>query len=65
MQDLALGLIKSRIIGLSPMIQLDQVPLWSLFTLQQINTPTRLGVICKFTHASMEQYGAVCTSTEQ
>ncbi|KAK4815591.1 hypothetical protein QYF61_004806 [Mycteria americana] len=46
-QDLALGLVKPHTIDLGPSIQPVQVPLQSLPTLQQINTPAQLGVICK------------------
>ncbi|KAK4829020.1 hypothetical protein QYF61_001795 [Mycteria americana] len=45
-QDLALGLIEPHTSGLGPSIQPLQIPLQSLPTLQQINTPTQLGVIC-------------------
>ncbi|KAK4823675.1 hypothetical protein QYF61_005646 [Mycteria americana] len=48
-QDLALGLVKPHTIDLGPSIQPVQVPLQSLPTLKQINTPTQLGVICKLT----------------
>ncbi|KAK4831163.1 hypothetical protein QYF61_015633 [Mycteria americana] len=40
-QDLALGLVEPHTIGPSPSIQPVQVPLQSLPTLQQINTPTQ------------------------
>ncbi|KAK4832969.1 hypothetical protein QYF61_026795 [Mycteria americana] len=45
-QDLALGLVKPHTTGPSPSIQPVQVPLQSLPSLQQINTPAQLGVIC-------------------
>ncbi|KAK4815884.1 hypothetical protein QYF61_009935, partial [Mycteria americana] len=48
-QDLALGLVKPHTIDLGPSIQPVQVPLQSLPTLKQINTPAQLGVICKLT----------------
>ncbi|KAK4814831.1 hypothetical protein QYF61_027804 [Mycteria americana] len=41
-QDLALGLVKPHTIDLSPSIQPVQVPLQSLPTLKQINTPAQL-----------------------
>ncbi|KAK4813607.1 LOW QUALITY PROTEIN: hypothetical protein QYF61_011953, partial [Mycteria americana] len=50
-QDLALGLVKPHTIDLGPSIQPVQVPLQSLPTLKQINTPTQLGVVCKLTEA--------------
>ncbi|KAK4829130.1 hypothetical protein QYF61_002209 [Mycteria americana] len=50
-QDLALGLVEPHTIGLGPWIQPVQVPLQSLPTLKQINTPTQLGVVCKLTEA--------------
>ncbi|RMC07472.1 hypothetical protein DUI87_16945 [Hirundo rustica rustica] len=40
-------LIKLHAVGLSPSVQPDQFPLWSLLTLQQINALTQLGVISK------------------
>ncbi|KAK4830116.1 hypothetical protein QYF61_008543 [Mycteria americana] len=52
-QDLALGLVEPHTIGLGPLIQPVQVPLQSLPTLQQINTPTQLGVICKLTEGAL------------
>ncbi|KAK4806220.1 hypothetical protein QYF61_001143 [Mycteria americana] len=53
-QDLALGLVKPHTIDLSPSIQPVQVLLQSLPTLQQINTPTQLGVICKLTEGALD-----------
>ncbi|KAK4830680.1 hypothetical protein QYF61_012849 [Mycteria americana] len=47
-QDLALGLVESHTLGLSPLIQ----P--SLPTLKQINTPTQLGVICNLTEGALD-----------
>ncbi|KAK4830008.1 hypothetical protein QYF61_008178 [Mycteria americana] len=44
-QDLALGVVKPHTIDLGPSIQPVQVPLQSLPTLKQINTPTQFGVI--------------------
>ncbi|KAK4817079.1 hypothetical protein QYF61_027910, partial [Mycteria americana] len=55
-QDLALGLVKPHTIDLSPSIQPVQVPLQSLPTLQQINTPTQLGVICKLTEGALDPF---------
>ncbi|GAB0187963.1 hypothetical protein GRJ2_001261600 [Grus japonensis] len=46
-QDLALSLVEPHTIGLGPLIQLVQIPLWSLPTLTQINTPAQLLVVCK------------------
>ncbi|KAK4824042.1 hypothetical protein QYF61_009633 [Mycteria americana] len=51
-QDLALGLVKPHTIDLVPWIQPVQVPLQSLPTLKQINTPTQLGIICKLTEGA-------------
>ncbi|KAK4825444.1 hypothetical protein QYF61_027474 [Mycteria americana] len=48
-QDLALGLAEPHTTGLGPSIQPVQVPLQSLPTLEQINTPAQLGVLCKLT----------------
>ncbi|KAK4818594.1 hypothetical protein QYF61_015456 [Mycteria americana] len=53
-QDLALSLVKPHTIDLSPSIQPVQVPLQSLPTLKQINTPTQLGVICKLTEGALD-----------
>ncbi|KAK4832946.1 hypothetical protein QYF61_026602 [Mycteria americana] len=53
-QDLALGLVEPHTIGLGPSIQPVQVPLQSLPTLKQINTPTQLGVICKLTEGALD-----------
>ncbi|KAK4814985.1 hypothetical protein QYF61_009012 [Mycteria americana] len=55
-QDLALGLVKPHTIDLGPSIQPVQVPLQSLPTLQQINTPTQLGVICKLTESTLDPF---------
>ncbi|KAK4813411.1 hypothetical protein QYF61_004748, partial [Mycteria americana] len=55
-QDLALGLVKPHTIDLGPSIQPVQVPLQSLPTLQQINTPTQLGVICKLTEGALDPF---------
>ncbi|KAK4815740.1 hypothetical protein QYF61_006778 [Mycteria americana] len=52
-QDLALGLVKPHTIDLGPSIQPVQVPLQSLPTLKQINTPAQLGVICKLTEGAL------------
>ncbi|KAK4821205.1 hypothetical protein QYF61_015773 [Mycteria americana] len=55
-QDLALGLVKPHTIDLGPLIQPVQVPLQSLPTLQQTNTPTQLGVICKLTEGALDPF---------
>ncbi|KAK4815221.1 hypothetical protein QYF61_022868 [Mycteria americana] len=55
-QDLALGLVGSHTIDLGPSIQPVQVPLQSLPTLQQINTPAQLGVICKLTESALDPF---------
>ncbi|KAK4831110.1 LOW QUALITY PROTEIN: hypothetical protein QYF61_015413 [Mycteria americana] len=55
-QDLALGLVEPHTIGLGPSIQPVQVPLQSLPTLKQINTPTQLGVICKLTEGALDPF---------
>ncbi|KAK4821042.1 hypothetical protein QYF61_012222 [Mycteria americana] len=55
-QDLALGLVEPHTIGPSPSTQPVQVPLQSLPTLQQINTPTQLGVICKLTEGALDPF---------
>ncbi|KAK4817040.1 hypothetical protein QYF61_026166 [Mycteria americana] len=53
-QDLALSLVEPHTIGPSPSIQPVQVPLQSLPTLKQINTPAQLGVICKLTEGALD-----------
>ncbi|KAK4818805.1 hypothetical protein QYF61_019734 [Mycteria americana] len=53
-QDPALGLVATHTIGLSPSIQPGQVPLQSLPTLKQINTPAQCGVICKLTEGALD-----------
>ncbi|KAK4822237.1 hypothetical protein QYF61_011878 [Mycteria americana] len=53
-QDLALGLVKPHTIDFGPLIQPVQVPLQSPPTLQQINTPAQLGVICKLTEGALD-----------
>ncbi|KAK4823306.1 hypothetical protein QYF61_000519, partial [Mycteria americana] len=55
-QDLALGLVKPHTIDLGPSIQPVQVPLQSLPTLKQINTPTQLGVVCKLTESALDPF---------
>ncbi|KAK4825244.1 hypothetical protein QYF61_025643 [Mycteria americana] len=55
-QDLALGLVKPHTVDLSPSIQPVQVPLQSLPTLKQINTPAQLGVICKLTEGALDPF---------
>ncbi|KAK4827890.1 hypothetical protein QYF61_022313 [Mycteria americana] len=55
-QDLALGLVKPHTIHPSPSIQPVQVPLQSLPTVQQINTPTQLGVVCKLTESALDPF---------
>ncbi|KAK4811468.1 hypothetical protein QYF61_010347 [Mycteria americana] len=52
-QDPALSLVEPHTIGLGPSIQPVQVPLQSLPTLEQINTPAQLGVICKLTEGAL------------
>ncbi|PKU32490.1 endogenous retrovirus group k member 25 pol [Limosa lapponica baueri] len=53
-QDPALGLVEPHPSGLGLLIQPVQIPLQSLSTLQQINTPTQLGVICKLTEGALD-----------
>ncbi|KAK4832234.1 hypothetical protein QYF61_021148 [Mycteria americana] len=52
-QDPALGLVKPHTIGLGPSIQPVQIPLQSLPTLKQINTPAQFGVVCKLTEGAL------------
>ncbi|KAK4810700.1 hypothetical protein QYF61_007674 [Mycteria americana] len=53
-QDLALSLVEPHTIDLGPLIQPVQVPLQSLPTLKQINTPTQLGVVCNLTEGALD-----------
>ncbi|KAK4819271.1 hypothetical protein QYF61_000482 [Mycteria americana] len=53
-QDPALGLVEPHTTGLDPSIQPVQVPLQSLPTLEQINTPAQLGVVCKLTEGALD-----------
>jgi len=52
-QDSAFGLVKPHTAGLNSSIQPVQIPLQSLPTLQQINTPAQLGVNCKLTEGAL------------
>ncbi|PKU40305.1 hypothetical protein llap_9394 [Limosa lapponica baueri] len=52
-QDPTLGLVNPHTIGLSPSIQPVQIPVGSLLTLKQVDTPTQLGVICKLTEGAL------------
>ncbi|TRZ22684.1 hypothetical protein HGM15179_004392 [Zosterops borbonicus] len=54
MQDLELDLVKPCITVLGPSIQLVQVPLQGPPTLQQIDTRSQLGVICKFADGGLD-----------
>ncbi|KAK4830788.1 hypothetical protein QYF61_013621 [Mycteria americana] len=51
--DPALGLVEPHTIDLGPSIQPVQIPLQSLPTLKQINTPTQFGVIYKLTEGTL------------
>ncbi|KAK4811346.1 hypothetical protein QYF61_027588 [Mycteria americana] len=55
-QDLALSLVEPHTIGPSPSMQPVQVPLQSLPTLKQINTPAQLGVVCKLTEGALDPF---------
>ncbi|XP_064903935.1 olfactory receptor 14J1-like, partial [Columba livia] len=48
------ALVKIQTTDLSPMIQRVQIPLHGLPILQQINTPTQPGVICKLTEGALD-----------
>ncbi|KAK4815578.1 hypothetical protein QYF61_004095, partial [Mycteria americana] len=56
LQDLALGLVEPHTIDLGPPIQPVQVPLQSLPTLKQINTPAQHGVVCKLTEGALDPF---------
>ncbi|KAK4819236.1 hypothetical protein QYF61_027190 [Mycteria americana] len=53
-QDPTLGLVEPHTIDVSPSIQPVQIPLQSLPTLKQINTPAQFGVICKLTEGVLD-----------
>ncbi|TRZ22786.1 hypothetical protein HGM15179_004302 [Zosterops borbonicus] len=53
-QDSALCLIEPPAVFLSPLTEPIQIPLQSLSTLKQINTPTQFSVICKFTEGAID-----------
>ncbi|KAK4830184.1 hypothetical protein QYF61_008975 [Mycteria americana] len=55
-QDLTLSLVEPHTTGLGPSIQPVQVPLQSLPTLKQINTPAQLGVICKLAEGALDPF---------
>lgn len=48
-QDSTPGLIEHHAVVLGPLIECAKVPLQSLSTLKQINTPIQLGIFYKFT----------------
>ncbi|KAK4806791.1 hypothetical protein QYF61_005587 [Mycteria americana] len=48
------GPLRDTTFDLGPSIQPVQIPLYSLPTLKQINTPTQLGVICKLTEGALD-----------
>jgi len=52
-QDPTFGLVESHSVGLSPLIQPVQIPLQSLHSLKQINTPTQLGITCRLTEGAL------------
>jgi len=52
-QDLALGHVETPTDGLGPSMQPVQIPLQILPTLEQVDTPTQLGVICKLTEGPL------------
>ncbi|KAK4813827.1 hypothetical protein QYF61_001831 [Mycteria americana] len=55
-RTLHMALFKPHTIDLGPSIQPVQVPLQSLPTLKQINTPAQLGVICKLTESALDPF---------
>jgi len=54
--DPALSHLEPHTTGLGPSIQPAQIPLQSLPTLRQINTPTQLGVICNLTERALDPF---------
>ncbi|KAK4831375.1 hypothetical protein QYF61_017506 [Mycteria americana] len=53
-QEPALGLVEPHTIDLGPSMQPVQIPLQSLPPLQQINTSTQFGVICKLSEGALD-----------
>ncbi|KAJ7407128.1 hypothetical protein WISP_128424 [Willisornis vidua] len=51
-QDLALGLVE--LLTIDPSIQLVQIPLQTLPTFQEINSPAQFGVICKLAEGALD-----------
>ncbi|RMC19436.1 hypothetical protein DUI87_04047 [Hirundo rustica rustica] len=58
-QDLALAMVGPHATGFDPLIQPVQISLKNLPTLQQINTPTQLDVICKLTEGALDPLGQI------
>jgi len=54
-QDPALGLAETPTVDFGPSIQPIQIPLQSLPTLKQMNTPAQLGVICTLTEGALHR----------
>jgi len=52
-QDTAFDLVESHAVGLGPSLQSVQILLQSLPTLEQIDTPIQLGVICRLTEGAL------------
>lgn len=63
-QELALDHVEPHPLGLFPSIQLVQVPLQGLPTLQQINTSTQLGVVCKLTEGVLDSKSSIKLSNK-
>ncbi|KAK4828751.1 hypothetical protein QYF61_000742 [Mycteria americana] len=53
-QDLTLGLVEPHTVGVGPLTQPVLTLLQSLPPLKQINTPNKLGVICKLTEGALD-----------
>ena len=53
-QDSALGVIEPYTADIGPLTQPVQIPLQSLPTIKQINTPTQLDVICKLSEGALD-----------
>jgi len=52
-QDLAFGLVETHTVGLGSSVQPDQIPLQSLPSLEKVDSPPQLGVICKLTEGTL------------
>jgi len=53
-QDLALGLVESHGVHMSPLLELVQVPLDGILSLRYVDHTTQLGVICRLAEGALD-----------